>query len=53
MVTISAFDGKPITIDGELMPSGSPLFQEHKVTVDLPRQDAVQDFDIPASRAKR
>ena len=48
VVTISGFDRKPVTIGEELRPSGSPLFQEYQVSIELPKAEVVKDFEIAA-----
>jgi len=48
LVRIRAFDGIPA---GELR-DGRLLFPDYSTTADLPKHDATQDFEVPAS-AKR
>ena len=48
IVRIDGFDGK--TAPGNLV--GQPLFLNHEVHVEVPRTNAAQDFDVPASAAK-
>jgi hypothetical protein len=45
-VRITGFDGVP---RGELL-LGIPLFPDYTTTADLPKTDAVQDFDVPATQ---
>ena len=46
VVTISGYDGKPITVGGELVPAGSPLFEQKRLQVELPKSEGVKDFEI-------
>lgn len=45
VVRIEGFDGKPI----EDYPFGKPIFAAFQVEVELPRQDATKDFEVPAA----
>jgi hypothetical protein len=46
VVTITGFDNKDVNPDEEL-PVGMPLFPEYRTTVDLPKEDTTQQFDVP------
>lgn len=48
IVLIHGRDGIP---RGELL-SGMPLFRDYNTTVDLPKTDATQDFEVPAAERK-
>ena len=45
IVRILGTDGKP----NAESPQGNMLFSSYETTADLPKEDATQDFDIPAS----
>jgi hypothetical protein len=45
VVKITGMDGVP----QEDFPDGTVLFAEYSTTVDLPKGDGVQDFDVPAT----
>ncbi len=49
-VRITGTDGMPVTISGEELPEGKPLFPPYETTVDFPAQISVRDFDIPAQK---
>ncbi|HWL09814.1 MAG TPA: hypothetical protein VNQ76_15510 [Planctomicrobium sp.] len=46
IVLISGYDSSPIPMD-EATGSGSPLFEEYRILVELPHKSSVQDFSIP------
>ncbi|MHC2066801.1 hypothetical protein ACYFX5_04980 [Bremerella sp. T1] len=48
-VEIVGWDGVPYTMHGETIESGRELFKSYKAEVDVPKQDAELDFDIPKS----
>src|SRR5262245_45558262 len=48
IVRVDGFDGN--TTSSNLV--GQPLFLNYEVRVDLPRDSATKDFDVPASAAK-
>ena len=48
-VTIHGLDG---VVRGELL-NGIPLCPDYRTTADLPKKDAQQDFDVPASSARK
>jgi hypothetical protein len=47
-VRIEGFDGKP----GNELPLGKPLFTDYQTTVDFPKGEATQNFDVPGKRKK-
>jgi hypothetical protein len=47
VVVIQGYDGKK---DQGTM--GDPLFKEHRITIDLPREPSSQDFNVPAEAGK-
>jgi hypothetical protein len=49
IVRIDGFDGK--TAPGTLV--GQPLFLNYETRIDASRADSTQDFEVPASAAKR
>jgi len=50
-VSISGNDGVATTLpDGMELPHGKPLFMNHKSSVSLPKEQATQDFAIPAGQ---
>jgi len=44
-VRITGFDGRGA---GE-SPDGTPLFSEYRASIDLPKEDATRDLDVPAT----
>lgn len=38
--------------DPDLFPEGAPLFSNYQTTVDLPEEQATQDFEVPAEASK-
>lgn len=48
IVRVDGFDGN--TTSSNLV--GQPLFLSYEVRVEVPRESATQDFDVPASAAK-
>lgn len=45
---VSAYDGVPREVPGEgISPSGNVLVEEYVVELELPEQDATQDFNLP------
>ena len=51
-VSIQGYDGNATVEDGVNYKYGKPLFLEFTVKVDLPSENATQDFDIPATNGK-
>ena len=49
-VRITGTDGTPVSIEGEELPEGKPLFQPYESTVDFPKEPTVRDFEIPAQK---
>jgi hypothetical protein len=49
VVSIKGFDGN---MEGAGNAVGRPLFKEHKVSIDLPRESCTQNFTVPAAAAK-
>jgi hypothetical protein len=49
-VRITGTDGKPVTVSGEELPEGQPLFAPYETTVDFPADATVRDFEIPAPK---
>jgi hypothetical protein len=48
VVFITGFDGK--TVDGvEKVQEGNPIFIDYREEVDLPKEKATRDFDVPGS----
>jgi len=47
VIRIVGYDGKPSP--GGESTAVKPLFTEYKLEIDLPREDATRDFDVPAS----
>jgi hypothetical protein len=47
LVTISGFDGQAFDDGPVKNPMGKPLFKTFQVKVDLPKNAATQDFDVP------
>jgi hypothetical protein len=45
--TISGYDG--IADPGNEKPFGSPLFNEYRTEVDLPKEPSTQNFDVPVT----
>lgn len=45
VIKISGNDGKQDELG--LLPAGQPLFQEHEMHVELPKEDSEQTFDVP------
>ena len=45
VVKISGNDGKQDELG--LFPSGQPLFEEHVINIDLPKEDSEQAFEVP------
>lgn len=50
VVRISGFEGK--SAGGEI-PEGRQLFPEYRTKVELPRETAAHDFDIPPTQARQ
>lgn len=44
---IVGYDGVPLTESGESLPEGRPLFPPYQTSIDLPKQAAEQNFEIP------
>lgn len=49
LVRISGYDGIAVTISGEELPDGQALFNQYETTVEFPRQNTEQDFEVPAA----
>lgn len=49
VVTVAGFDG----VATPEMPVGTSLFGDYQTSIDLPKQDGTQAFDIPAERQGR
>lgn len=50
IVEIEGYDGvASASEDGEPLPDGKPLFSKYRTTVDFPKEDVEQDFDIPVT----
>ena len=47
LVRIIGLDGKNVD---DMSPEGAPLFPDYEATVDLPKEDSVQDFEVPGKR---
>lgn len=47
-VRIEGFDGKP----GNELPLGKPLFTDYQQSLEFPRSETTQDFDVPAKKKK-
>jgi hypothetical protein len=47
-VTITGLNDE---IDPDLFPEGKPIFQDYKSSVDLPKEQTTQNFDVPQSAA--
>ena len=52
IVKIVGFDGIPFKDGDEMNESGLPLFKPYYVEVELPRESAEQDFDVPKPKRK-
>lgn len=50
-ITVSGFDGKPISANGMVDPYGMPLFQDRRWSVDLPRSSGEYDIQVPEGRS--
>jgi len=48
---ISGSDGVPVTISGESIPDGTPLFESYRIQVELPLKDGQHDFEVPKTAA--
>lgn len=46
-VRIVGYDGIPISMEGEELTDGQPLFAPFVTTIDFPTEDSTQDFTIP------
>jgi hypothetical protein len=46
-VKIVGYDGVPTTEEGEELPQGRSLFVPYVTTVDFPKADVRQDFEVP------
>jgi hypothetical protein len=49
-VRITGTDGVPVTIEGEELPDGKPLFPPYETTIEFPAAATVQNFEIPAGK---
>ena len=47
-VKIVGYDGKVITMEGEELKEGTPLFPPYYTSVDFPQSESTKDFDVPA-----
>ncbi|MCA9205406.1 MAG: hypothetical protein KDA59_20280 [Planctomycetales bacterium] len=47
-VRIVGYDGIPISMEGEELTDGQPLFTPYITTIDFPAEDSTQDFTIPS-----
>lgn len=47
---ISGFDGKPIQDGPIINPMGKPLFANVQISVDLPKQAATHNIDVPVQK---
>lgn len=52
VATVSGFDGVPYQSGPMTNPMGKPLFTNVQISVDLPKQTAMQDIVVPVARAK-
>jgi hypothetical protein len=52
-VTLTGADGVPVKVGGEMKFQGTPLFREYTVSIDLPPEPTVHDFNVPASQGLR
>jgi hypothetical protein len=48
LVRITGYDGVPITEEGEELVDGTALFPTWETEVDLPNEETVMNFDVPA-----
>jgi len=51
ILTINGYDGVPIASgEGGMDPDGKMLFESYQMSVDLPREDAQHDLEVPKQR---
>lgn len=49
VVRIVGFDGVPTAMGGEELADGKSLFPPYETTINFPKEDAQQDFNVPKS----
>jgi hypothetical protein len=47
IVTVSGFNGQPFEEYGVINPMGRPLFADHQLAIDLPKEAATKDLEVP------
>lgn len=45
-VRITGTDGVPVTISGEELPDGKPLFKPYETKIDFPKETTTRDFEV-------
>ena len=48
-VRITGTDGVPVTISGEELPDGTPLFEPYETKIDFPKETTTRDFEVGKS----
>lgn len=47
VVTVSGFDGVAFEQSGVMNPMGRPMFEDVKIEIDVPKEAATRDFELP------